>query len=418
MRKVLTFFGLLALSLAFVACAAKPAKITFWNIGTAASDKAYWADIVSKYEKLHPNVTIDNVALENEAFKSKLTTVMQSGNPPDIFQSWGGGVMTEYAKAGLLRDISKQVLGTAWGNSMSPGVLGVYQYDGKQYGLPYDMGAVAFWYNKDLLAKVGYQTFPTTWQDLLTLVKKLKAAGITPIALGGGDKWPAMYYYTYLAIRLGGKAELDGIVAGTNKFTDQPFIKAGQMLAELNSLKPFQSGFLAATYPDEGGLMGNGMAATELMGQWAPNVEADSSTSKKGIGDKLAIAPFPSVEGGVGQGTDVMGGGNGYAVGKNASDTAVDFLKFITNKDNNTTYAETGNIIPVVAGADVGIKDPNMKSVKALVDKATYYQLYLDQFFSPAVGGAINDSVQKILAGTMTPEQAAAAIEQVYETNK
>ena len=41
--------------------------------------------------------TIEITVLENEAFKQKLTTAMQSGDPPDIFQSWGGGVLYEYA---------------------------------------------------------------------------------------------------------------------------------------------------------------------------------------------------------------------------------------------------------------------------------------------------------------------------------
>jgi raffinose/stachyose/melibiose transport system substrate-binding protein len=56
--------------------------------------------------------------------------------------------------------------------------------------------------------------------------------------------------------------------------------------------------------------------------------------------------------------------------------------------------------------------------VKALVDKAGYYQLYLDQFFPPAVGGVVNDSVQAILARTATPAQAAAAIQKAYDANK
>ncbi len=57
--------------------------------------------LADDYMAAHPNVNIEITVLENEAFKTKLTTVMQSGEPPDIFQSWGGGVMNEYANAGL-----------------------------------------------------------------------------------------------------------------------------------------------------------------------------------------------------------------------------------------------------------------------------------------------------------------------------
>jgi raffinose/stachyose/melibiose transport system substrate-binding protein len=394
-------------------------KVSFWHIGTQATDMGYYQGVVDAYMKAHPGVTIEVTVLENEAFKSKVTTLMQSGNPPDIFHSWGGGVMAEYAKAGLLRDISKFTKGTDWGKSMAPGVWEVYGYNGKQYGAPFDMGAITFWYNKDLLAKVGYKTFPTDWDDFVALVKKLKAAGITPIALGGGDKWPAMHMWTYLAARIGGKEVLQNATAGKGKgFNDPAFVKAGDMLVQLTKLKAFQDGFLGATYNDEAALVGNGKAAMELMGQWAPNVEVDNSASKKGIGAALAAAPFPSVKGGKGAVTDVVGGGNGMAVGKNAPDAAVDFLQFLTNRENNASYATIAGIIPTVKGAETGIKDANAKMVKGIVDKTTFFQLYLDQFLSPAVGGAVNDNVQTILAGTQTPAQACAAIQSVFDSEK
>jgi len=418
LRRIACLIGLLVL-LPGLALFAAPVKFSFWHIGVNDPDKSFYQSVVDGYLKLHPNVTIDMTILENEAFKAKTSTLMQSGDPPDVFQSWGGGLMSTYAAAGLLRDISKEVLGTAWGGSMAPGVLGVYQYNGKQYGMPYDMGAVSFWYNKDLLAKVGYTTFPATWPDLLKLVSKLKAAGITPIAVGAGDKWPAHFWWSYLAIRLGGKPIFQNVLSGKGKgFNDPAFVKAGQLLLDLANLKPFQDGFLAATWPDQAGFIGDGKAAFHLMGQWSPSAESAYSVSKKGILDKEGMAPFPSVPGGVGKATDAFGGGNGFAIGKNAPDEAVDFLKFLTNKENNSRYAATGNIIPTVKGADVSLKDPNARMVKGLVDKAGYYQLYLDQFFPPAVGGVVNDSVQAILAGTQTPAQAAAAIQTAYDENK
>ncbi|MDI1466454.1 extracellular solute-binding protein, partial [Catellatospora sp. KI3] len=75
--------------------------------------------------------------------------------------------------------------------------------------------------------------------------------------------------------------------------------------------------------------MGNGGAAMELMGQWAPSVQASSSTSKKGLGDKLGFFAFPAVEGGKGTVSEAFGGGNGFVVGKDAPAATTDFLKSI-----------------------------------------------------------------------------------------
>ncbi|MEJ5223995.1 MAG: extracellular solute-binding protein, partial [Anaerolineales bacterium] len=126
--------------------AADKVVVTWWHISTAEDHKAVWQKLADEYMAAHPNVVIEISVLENEAFKTKLTTVMQSGNPPDIFQSWGGGVMNEYARAGLLKDITADLDadGGAWRNTFSPGALGVYALDGRNYGVPWDMGMVGF----------------------------------------------------------------------------------------------------------------------------------------------------------------------------------------------------------------------------------------------------------------------------------
>ena len=80
--------------------------------------------------------------------------------------------------------------------------------------------------------------------------------------------------------------------AKTGAFDGPDFVTAGAKLAELVDLQPFQPGFLGAKYMANDGqsaLMGNGQTAMELMGQWAPTIEAAYSTDKKGIGDKLGF---------------------------------------------------------------------------------------------------------------------------------
>jgi len=399
--------------------AGEKVTITWWHISTAEEHKAVWQSLADAYMAEHPNVTIEITVLENEAFKTKLTTVMQSGEPPDIFQSWGGGTMNEYAEAGLLKDITPDLDadGGAWRNTFAPGALGVYAYKDKNYGVPWDMGMIGFWYNKDLFAQAGIEAPPTTWTELLEDVQKLKDAGITPIALGEGDKWPGMHMWAYLVTRLGGKANFEGALLRTGSFTDAPFVDAGKKLQELIALEPFQDGFLGATYNDEAAAMGNGKAAMELMGQWAPAVEKDQSADGEGIGDKLAWFPFPMVEGGAGNPGDAVGGGNGFAIGKNASPEAIDFVKFLTTADAQQKLVAINVAIPVVKGGEVGMTDPMMITIQENLAKAQYFQLYYDQALPAAMGSVINDSVQGIFAGTLSPEEAAQAIEDAAAEN-
>ena len=156
---------------------------------------------------------------------------------------------------------------------LNAGAVGLYQVDGKQYGVPFNAGMVGFWYNKDLFAQAGIDAPPATWDELLDgRPDSSRTPGITPIAVGAGDKWPAHFWYSYLMVRLGG-AEAMNQIAADNNFNVPAVIEAGEKVAELIALEPFQAGFLGADWdaPDgESGTMANGSAAMDLMGQWAP----------------------------------------------------------------------------------------------------------------------------------------------------
>jgi raffinose/stachyose/melibiose transport system substrate-binding protein len=125
----------------------------------------------------------------------------------------------------------------------------------------------------------------------------------------------------------------------------------------------------------------------------------------------LGWFPFPAVEGGAGDAADALGGGNGFVVGKNAPPEAVDFLEFISSAESQAAQAEMGWTVPVVKGGEAGLSDPNLISVQQGAAAAQYFQLYYDQYLPPAMGSVVNDAVQGLFAGTLTPEQAAQAIE-------
>lgn len=382
-----------------------PQTVEWWHIQTTDPLKPLWAALGKEYETAHSNVKINITDQENDAFKQKLTTVTQAGDPPDLFQSWGGGVLKQQVDAGLVKDLTGDV--ASWIGELTPIALEQYKVDGKIYAIPWDMGMVGFWYNKELFGRAGIAAPPATWSELLDAVRKLKAAGITPIALGGKDKWPGHFYWSYLAIRIAGVEALKQAAAEKN-FDTPDFAAAGARLKELVDLQPFQKGFLGAGYEQtdsQASTMGNGQAAFELMGQWAPSVQAAWSTSKQGIGDKLGFFPFPAVDGGKGKVTDAFGGGNGFAVGKNAPPATVDFLKSIVSAANQRKAAETGAVLPANKGAVDGIKTANGKLVAETFAAATGFQLYLDQAFAPAVGTQVNDSVAELIAGRKSPEQ-------------
>jgi raffinose/stachyose/melibiose transport system substrate-binding protein len=414
--KRLMILSLLAMLLSIgIASAQDPVTIEWWHISVNDPGLTYWQTLADEFTAEHPNVTINITVLENEAFKARLVTVMQGNDPPDLFQSWGGGVLWAFADAGLVRNIAPELEGEWYDSFAVPAAVELYGRNGEYYGVPWTWGAVGMFYNKALFAQAGLdpENPPATWSEFLAAVQTLKDAGITPISLGELEKWPGHFWFGYAAVREGGQEAFLKAYNREGSFADEPFVRAAQRVVELNDMQPFQEGFMGLSHNDQQATFGNAEAAMMLQGQWAVNAQATQSASGEGIGEDLGWFPFPAIEGGAGDPSDVFGGGDGISVGANAPDEAVEFLKFLTSTENQRRGAEQNVLLPVVKGLeDLYADDPVYSAIIEARNNAAYFQLYYDQFMPPAIGEAINDAVETLFAGVATPEEAVAAIEE------
>jgi raffinose/stachyose/melibiose transport system substrate-binding protein len=136
----------------------------------------------------------------------------------------------------------------------------------------------------------------------------------------------------------------------------------------------------------------------------------------KGIGDDLGFFSFPAVEGGAGALTEIFGGGGGHAIRKGAPSVALDFLKFFADPAFDKELAVRTGVIPVVKESVGALTDPNLTAVSDALNKATGFQLYLDQAYAPAVGQEVNDSVAALIAGEKSPEEVTRSITQVAKS--
>jgi raffinose/stachyose/melibiose transport system substrate-binding protein len=375
-----------------------------------------WEDVAREFESKNPGVRVETQFLENEAYKAKLPSMLQSKDRPQIIYSWAGGVLKSQIEAGVLEDIAAP-LGDAKDN-LSPAAVNAFTLDGKIYGIPFAQSQVGFFYNKELMAKAGVDGAKIkTWDDLLDAVKKLKTAGVTPLMVGGADKWPIHFYWTYLAVRIGGKPGFEAALRGENGgFAGETFVKSGQLFKQLVDLQPFQNGFLGFKNPQALGAFGDGKAAMTLAISSAYHQQRALAADKKGISDdNLGWLDFPTVTGGKGDPTDTLGGINGWLVTKGAPKETVTFLKYFVSQDVQKKLAAGNFLIPVYKGADEGLASPLMRTVAQNLAKSKYHQNFYDQSLGPSVGRVVNDVTAEIAGGSMTPEAAAKAIQEAYK---
>jgi raffinose/stachyose/melibiose transport system substrate-binding protein len=399
-----------------VGAAAADTTVKWLHIEANPAQVKIWEEVARAYEAAHPGVKIEMRFLENEAYKAKLPTILQSKDRPNIIYSWSGGVLKSQIEAGVLEDITDQVRG--YSDTITPAALAAFSQNGHVYGLPIALSQVGFLYNKDLMAKANVDaTVIKSWDDLLAAVKALKAAGVTPIVVGGGDKWPLHFYWTHLAVRIGGKAGFDAALRGENGgFTGETFRKSGELFKQLVDLQPFQNGFLGFKNPQAVGYFGDGKAAMTLAISVIYHLQRALAADKVGLGeDKIGWFDFPVVPGGKGAPTDTLGGITGWLITKGSPKEATDFLKFFISKDVQTRLAAGNFLVPVVKGADAGINNGFMKRIAENLAKSNYHQNFYDQTLGPSVGRVVNDVSAEIAGGSMTPQQAATAIEAAWK---
>jgi len=176
---------------------AEAVKLTYFTFSAAPDHLKDLDAIIKAFEAANTNITIEVQTAAFADYFTKLQTAVAGGTAPDTFEMNYENFVT-YASAGSLLDISSQAQATA--ASYYPKAYGVFQSDGKQFGLPESFSDVLLFYNKAVFDKAA-QSYPTadwTWADELTAAKKLTAAGVW------GDFQPVQFFEFYKVLAQNG----------------------------------------------------------------------------------------------------------------------------------------------------------------------------------------------------------------------
>jgi len=380
-----------------------------------------WKEAAQEFQRVHPGVKVQFDYLENEDFKAKLPTLLQSKDRPGVFHSWGGGVMYEQINAGVCQNITKAIEEGGFKETFYPAGVQNFAYKGKSYGLPNDVGPIVVWYNKELCQKAGVDPKKIIyWEDLIEAVKKCQSAGITPIAVGGKDKWPLHFYPAMLMMRILGREGMQAAYDDKNGgFANPGVVETFRLYKDLAALEPFQKGFLSNTYPEAAGTFHDGKTAFHLMGIWDLTWGRSNATDQKGLPDeKLGWFFFPEVKGGNGRANDIFASLNGWLVTKDAPKETVDFMKVWLGKEMQSKLAKEGLFIPMVKGTTDAIQSQFFKQIAQEVEQSQWIAIAMDQLLGPDTGRVFNDVSADVAAGNTTAEQAAKTIEDSWERNK
>ncbi|MBY5795369.1 extracellular solute-binding protein [Rhizobium leguminosarum bv. viciae] len=237
-----------------------------------------------------------------DAAMTALKAMVAAGTYPTASQMLGYTVL-DYAQAGVMGDLTETAKKEGWDKSVPAALQKFSVYDGKWVAAPVNVHSVNWlWINKAVMDKIG-GTEPKTFEDLIALLDKAKAAGVIPLALGG-QNWQEATMFDSIVLSTGGpefykKAFND---------LDEESLKSDTMKKSFDNLatiiKYVDPNFSGRDWNLATAMVIKGDALVQVMGDWA---KGEFVAAKKTPDTDFLCYRFPGTDGSVVYNSDMFG---------------------------------------------------------------------------------------------------------------
>ena len=374
--------------------------LTLWSIATE-SDSSHQAfvDGIAAFEAEHPGVKIEHVTTENEAYKTKIKAAMSSGEGlPDIFFTWGMGFLGEFVNAGRVYCVDNEY--EAYKAELPEAMTVNVRYDNKMYGVPYTMSLVTLYANMDLLAQVGYEDIPATYEDMMACCEALKAAGIIPFGVSGKELWCLSEYVEPLVIKSVGGQALRDMYNGEASWNNDGVVKA---------IEAFQGMVENEYFDPSAAALGNDEVKNNFIaGKYA--FYQNGSWNNKDIGEQaqfnVKAGTFPVLNDSIPLYSMIGGPNNTLAVTESSKnkDLAVEAAFFLAKFMSDADYKSGANLPCWAADPDAEVNSL-IQAAADMASKAEDMVLFGDNFLSADAANTYLDYIGLAYAGDVTPTE-------------
>jgi multiple sugar transport system substrate-binding protein len=291
-----------------------------------------------KFEKEHPNITVEFRSVPAENMSQTLTTQIAGNNPPDAAYV-NASDTTAFASRGALVNLDNYIERS---DVVDPDAyVDVFrtfvEFEDSMYGLPIDGESTALFYRTDLFEEAGIEAPPTTWEELEETAAALtkpeeKQYGMAMYA-------PEAAYYWYPFLWQAGGDVLDGneVVFDSPEATEAAEYYVG--LADYAA-----PDYLNANSYDARLGFFQGQLAMYIAGSWFAGTLMEEAPDIEG---KWATANLP--EGPKGCGTTIAADSLVLFEGSDKKDAAWLWLDFLSQPENQAllTYGSpNGTLLP------------------------------------------------------------------------
>ncbi len=414
--KAFTLVGLLTFILVLSACSSESGgnsgdseasdSVTLTIGSWRTEDKASYQKVIDKFNEENPDINVEFKPSKNTEYNTILNTALQSGEGPDIIHLRPYTPGIELADAGYLEPLddlegldqySEDTLAASKGS------------DGKQYGVPLNISTTQMFYNKKIFKDLGLEE-PKTWDEFISLSKKIKEEGITPISLGTKEGWLLSLAHGIIGpAHYGGNEFVDKITAGETDFTSDEFQSSIDAMDELKAF--FPENYEGLGMEDIRTMFFTGDAAMFPLGSWEIEVLREMNPDLD-----LGFFPMPSAVGKEPTITTWVDGSYAINASSDHKDAAKKFLQFMTTEEFGTLFTEEFKMISAIPGVESDDELVNALGKAAEEQSTPYMMLVHFAGGNPSTKATIETELQGMYLGERTPEEVSKAIQESAES--
>jgi len=346
-------------------------------------EQASFQAVIDGFTELYPNVTVKYVS-GGDNLAPLLSTAVEGGNPPDIAAVGQPGLMADFAAKNAIQPIDdlRDTIVENFGES----VADVGAIDGTQYGIMFKgANKATIWYNVAAFEEAGVEP-PETWDDLNEAASTLKAAGVTPYAVGVDVGWPITDLFENVYIRTAGPEMYDQLTKHEIPWTDQSvkdaLAKMQDIVGDSGNLAGGTEESLQTEMPASVGKVfkDNPDAAMVIIGDFAPGVTETTLEPETGYN----VFTFPSIDG---SNPAVVGGGDIFVQFKE-SEAADAFMEYLTTPEAAEIWAKRGGFSSPNKKLDTSVyPDEITRATAGALGEAEVFRFDMSDLQPSAFGG-------------------------------
>ena len=417
MKKIVALFLSLAMVLSLTCVFAEEHEEVTLTVGSiwsseSESNRAPFLKTLAEFEEAYPWIHLDVDWNEANAWRDKGETLALSDSLPDVFYWNAGGILQTFVDSGDVMALNDFIDDETMAR-IEGGTLTDMTFDGKIYQLPYTKACSMLYCNTELFDKYEVK-IPETWDELLQAVEAFKAAGVTPMTVGGKDQWPTNMYVDIITLRYVGDAACRAAYykAEGGTFMTDAWVEGMAAFQQLVEMGAFQADAAALTRDESEIPYFNGEIPMYVHGQWF------AGSLSPEMQQKVKAVPFPTVEG---KGTDKqwMGGAaEGFCVSAHTEhpEEAYILCQFLAEHQSRNGFI-SGAGLPAWKydfSAYTDINPVLMQIVEATSD-AESFLLWGNTALTGEDSVLIGNTVYDVLTGDLSAEEWCEEMETIFE---